>query len=59
MQKYPDGRIRTCQNHNFLEVSQPPSYGNELNGADKIADNVQEWLRRLVVRYGEREPPDK
>jgi hypothetical protein len=56
MQKYPHvGKMRACQNHEFLAVSRPSPHSNEPEGIDAIPDDVQGWLRRLVVCYSEPE----
>ena len=55
-QKYPHvGKMRACQNHEFLAVSRPSPHSNEPEGIDAIPDDVQGWLRRLVVCYSEPE----
>jgi hypothetical protein len=56
MSKYHEVHRDACHDHEFFEISCPPSCNNEGQNIDTISDNVQDWLGRLIERYAERAP---
>jgi ankyrin repeat protein len=52
MPKDHNVEMGACHDHEFLEISWSSSDGHGPEAGDAISDDVQEWLREVLVRYG-------
>jgi hypothetical protein len=52
-----EGGSKTCHNHQFLDVSLLPPHSDGNVTTDAIPSIVQEWLKKLLITYGETTSP--
>ncbi|KAL5358461.1 hypothetical protein BJX96DRAFT_43247 [Aspergillus floccosus] len=53
MTRYPRGvKVRACRSHIFFEVLPRPDLNKHASNG-RVPHDVQEWLGRLLVRFGE------